>query len=197
MKTNYLKRAMSVCMLVCAVCFLTSGKIVKPQTLTQKYYYDNSREDVPNAPTRTVCKPDESGKYLVPHLKYFFTYDESGRVVKKETHRWDKRSKSWKQSNILNIAYKESCVTVDYAVWNIKEGTYASNKERAIYTLQNEDVVSYAYFKQSRSDEEWVLVADIPEIKQEILLIADMFKLKIDPLTIMNDSLLAECESIK
>ena len=192
MKTNYLKKAVNVFMLVCVMCFVASVNNVKSQTLTQKYYYDSSRELSPNAPTRTICKPDESGKYLVPHMKYFFTFDESGRVVKKEAHRWNKNSKSWEQSYMLNISHEESCMTLDYATWNKEEAVYASNKERAVYTMQNEEVVSYAYFKQSQNDEEWILVANMPEIQQNILFIADMVKLQIDPLSIMSGNLLAE-----
>jgi hypothetical protein len=191
MKTNYFKKAVNVCMLVCAMCFVASVNNVKSQTLAQKYYYDSNRELTLNAPTRTICKPDESGKYLVPHLKYFFTYDESGRVVKKEAHRWNSGSKSWEQSYILNISHEEACMTLDYAKWDKEELAYASNKERAVYTMQNEEVVSYAYFKQIQNDEEWILVADIPEIQQNILFIADMVKLQIDPLSIMNGKLLA------
>ena len=192
MKTNNFKKAVNVCMLVCAMCFVASLNNVKSQTLSQKYYYDSSRELTPNAPARTICKPDESGKYLVPHLKYFFTYDDEGRVVKKEAHRWNKGSKSWTQSYILNISYEESCMTFDYAKWDKDELAYASNKERAVYTMQNEDVVSYAYFKLSQNEEEWILVADIPEIQQNVMFIADMVKMQIDPLFIMNGDLLAE-----
>ena len=192
MKTNYLKKAVNVCMLVCVMCFAASVNNVKSQTLTQKYYYDSGRESSINAPTRTICKPDETGKYLVPHLKYFFTYDETGRVIKKEAHRWDSDSKSWKQSYLQNISYEETCITFDYAVWNKEEGAYASNKEKAIYTLHNEDIISYACYKQSKNDEEWVLVADIPEVHQRVLLIADMLKMQFNLLSIMNDKLLAE-----
>jgi hypothetical protein len=191
MKTNNFKKAVNVCMLVCAMCFVASVNNVKSQT-TERFYYDSNRELTPNAPTRTICKLDESGKYLIPQLKYFFTYDAEGRVVKKEAHRWNKNSKSWTQSYVLNISYEESCMTLDYAKWNKEDEVYASNKERAVYTMLNEDVVSYAYFKQSQNEEEWILVADIPEIQQNIMFIADMVKLQNDPLSIMNGNLLAE-----
>ena len=192
MKTNYLKKAVNVCMLVCVMCFVAPVNNVK----SQEYYYDSAREGS-LMPTRTICKLDESGKYLVPHLKYFFTYDEDGRVVTKEAHRWNNDSKSWTQSYMLNFSYEESGIELDYAAWSNKEDAYTLNKEKAIYTLYNENVVSYACFKQNQSDEEWVLVADIPEVRQEILLIADMFKLQIDPMNVMSDNLLAECEPIK
>ena len=196
MKTNYLKKAMNVCMLVCVMCFVASVNNVKSQTLTQKFYYDSSRETALK-PTQTICKPDESGKYLVPHLKYYFSYDEAGRVVKKEAHRWNLESKSWNQSYVLNISYEKSCITVDYAAWNKKAKIYASNMERAIYTMHNEELVSYACFKHNHNNEEWVLVADIPEIQQEILLIADMYELQVDPLLILKGNLFAEKKSIK
>jgi len=191
MKTNKLKKAVNVCMLVCVMCFVASVNNVKSQT-TDGFYYDSNRELAPNAPTRTICKLDESGKYLVPHLKYFFTFDDEGRVVKKEAHRWNKDSKSWTQSYILNISYEESCMTLDYATWNKEDLAYASNKERAVYTMQNEDVVSYAYFKLSQNEEEWILVADIPEIQQNVMFIADMVKMQIDQLSIMSGNLLAD-----
>jgi len=191
MKTNNFKKAVNVCMLVCAMCFVASVNNVKSQT-TDGFYYDSNRELTPNAPTRTICKLDESGKYLIPQLKYFFTYDAEGRVVKKEAYRWNKDSKSWAQSYMLNISYEEACMTLDYAKWDKDELAYASNKERAVYTMQNEDVVSYAYFKLSQNEEEWILVADIPEIQQNIMFIADMVKLQIDPLSIMSGNLLAD-----
>ena len=196
MKTNYFKKAINVFMLVCAMCFLASVNNVKSQT-TERFYYDSNRELSPNAPTRTICKLDESGKYLIPQLKYFFTYDDEGRLVKKEAHRWNKDSKSWEQNYMLNISYEESCMTFDYATWNNKEDKYALNKERSVYTLYNEDVISYASYKQSQHDDDWVLIAEITEVGKKVLLIADMFKLQIDPLYIMNGNLLAEREPIK
>ena len=191
MKANSLRKSVNVCLFVCVMCFAASVNNAKAQTLTQKYYYDSSRETVLK-PVQTIYKPDESKKYLVPHLKYSFTYDEAGRVVKKEAHRWNTGSQSWKQSHVLHIAYEETCITIDYATWNKKGGDYASNKERAVYTLHNEELISYACFKQVQNSEEWMLVADISEIQQEILLIADMYQLQIDPLLILKSNLLAE-----
>ena len=196
MKTNDLKKAMNVCMLVCVMCFTASVNNSKAQTFTHKYYYDSSKESALK-PTRTICKPDESGKYLVPHLKYFFTYDETGRVVKKEAHRWNKDTRSWIPGYEIKTSYEESCTTVIYAAWSDKEEDYVLNKEKAVYIMQFDEVVSYACYKQNKDNDTWDLVADIPEIKREMLLIADVNKLQIDPLTIMNRNLLAVIEPVK
>ena len=193
MKTNFLKRAINVCMLVCAVCFLTSGTVVKSQTFTENYYYDCIRDADLKQPTRTVCKLDESGKYLVPHVKYFFTYDNEGRVIKKEAHRWDKNSKSWKQKYILNIAYEEFAITMDYAAWDVNKVMYAKNKEKAIYSLEDGDIISYACYKQQNNNEEWMLVAETPEIQKDYLLIAEMPELQLNQLSLLiKNRLLAE-----
>jgi len=179
MKTNFLKRAVNVCMLVCAVCLLTSGNVVKSQTFTGEYYYDCIRDADFSKPTQTVCKPDESGKYLVPHVKYFFTYDNEGRVIKKEAHLWDKKTKSWKQNYEMNVEYEDSYITLNYAVWDKKEKTYSLKKEKAIYTMRNDEIISYACYKNGSSEEEWLLVVNIPEFYT-------------DPLFILSNYLLAE-----
>ena len=183
MKTNFLKRAINVCMLVCAVCVLTSGNVLKSQTFTGEYYYDCIRDADFNEPTQTICKLDESGKYLVPHLKYFFTYDNEGRVIKKEAQRWDNKSKSWKESYEMNVEYEENYITLNYAVWDNKEETYSLKKERAIYTMRDNELISYACYKQGSGEKQWLLIATIHEMQM-------------DPLFILKNYLLAETKLI-
>jgi len=191
MKTNFLKKAMSVCMLVCTMSFVAPVNNANSQTLKSKYYYDSSRDEA--NPTRMICVPDESGKYLVPHLKYYFTYNENGQVATKEVHKWNKASKSWEQKYIMNIAYEESAITMDYAAWDGNKAMYAINKEKAVYNLENGDVISYACYKQENNNEEWMLVAETPEIQKDYLLIADMPELQQNQLLLLiKERLLAE-----
>ncbi|MDR2920200.1 MAG: DUF3836 domain-containing protein [Tannerella sp.] len=164
MKTKSIRKSISVCMFVCIICLAAVTNPLKAQTSTPGYYYDHGREVVLK-PTQTICKLDDSGKYLVPHLKYFFTYDENERVKTKEAYRWDIGSQSWTESFRMNYIYTDGFTTIDYAEWNMENKTYSLKMEKAVYTLHDGIVVSYAYFKRSATDKDWQLLTSLYELQ--------------------------------
>ena len=160
MKTKSIRKSMSVCLFVCIVCLAVVINPAKAQTSVSKYYYDHGRE-ITLKPTQTICKLDDSGKYLVPHLKYFFTYDENQRIKTKEAHRWDIGSQSWIESFRMNYEYTDTFTTTDYAEWSMESKVYNLNMEKAVYTFHDGIVVSYAYFKRSAMDKDWQLFTSL------------------------------------
>lgn len=175
MKTNILNKTTNVFAIACIIFLSATVNQVNAQELKSKYYYDH--KDMPLAPSRTICKTDESGKNLELYAKYFFTYDDEGRVTEKVMHHWNKYSKSWKPVSIWQIKYGITNITVDYAAWNKKEKTYTLNKEKAIYQLNEGKVASYMNLKQNSKNDEWIVMKNnsksginLPESIEEYLL---------------------------
>lgn len=163
METKSVKRTMNVCMIVCIMC-LAAVHFMSAQTSVPNYYYDHGR-DVVLKPTQTICKLDDSGKYLVPHLKYFFTYDDEQRVITKEAHRWNADLQSWIPSFMLAFTYGDSFTTIDYASWDKQEKSYILYTEKAVYQMEDDAIVSYAYFKRDTIGENWMLVENLQDLQ--------------------------------
>jgi hypothetical protein len=53
---------------------------------------------------------------------------------------------------------------VEYARWNGYRGIYDAYTERAVYTLNNETVAFYSYYKKESPAKEWRTVAQLTEI---------------------------------
>lgn len=83
--------------------------------------------------SRIVYKKVEDGKFLQNHLKYNFTYDAEGRMVRKETLKWDETEKAFEHFCCLNYHYTEAGTEVEYALWDNKTNAYSNVKEKTVY----------------------------------------------------------------
>jgi hypothetical protein len=158
MKTNQYKRnLLTVAFLLC----LSLSSFSKDKQTP--FYYDNPgvKELMP---VQMISIADKSGTYLTPHLKYVFTYDEYNRVVKKEAYSWNRYSGSWEGSFQLNFTYSTHGMMVEYARWNGHKDSYDASTERAIYTLNNEAVAFYSYYKKESPDNDWRMVSQLTQI---------------------------------
>ena len=63
--------------------------------LNNKYAYNYAVDDNNQVTSEMVYKAD--GKYLEHHLKYDYTYDEAGRVVRKEAYKWNATEQAYER----------------------------------------------------------------------------------------------------
>ncbi|MDR3141279.1 MAG: DUF3836 domain-containing protein [Tannerellaceae bacterium] len=156
-KNHYKKNLLTVAFLLC----LSLNSFSKEkQTL---FYYSNlGAQELMRIQTISIA--DKPGTYLTPHLKYVFTYDEYNRVVKKEAYGWNLYAGSWECSSQLNFTYSTHTITIEYARWNHYRNIYDAYTERAVYTLNNESIDFYSYYKKEKPADDWKTVAQLTEI---------------------------------
>ncbi|MCD8032421.1 MAG: DUF3836 domain-containing protein [Bacteroides sp.] len=108
--------------------------------------------------TQIVYKTDATGKYLIPHLKYNFSYDEQNRVEQKEVSRWNSNSGMWINQHILSFLYEKDTYSIVSADWNAEEKVYHPISLKAIYTLDSENrTCRYESFRIDKDTQEWEL----------------------------------------
>lgn len=101
----------------------------------------------------------ESGKYLLKHLKYNFTYDAQGRISQKEVLKWNADSQNFEKQYVLNFTYSEREVTIEYLGWNAKSQDYSKAKEKAVYQISEENnVLNYLSYEWSTKENDWSLI---------------------------------------
>lgn len=88
----------------------------------------------------------ENGKFLQNHLKYNFTYDAQGRMIRKEALKWNEVEQAFEHFYCLNCNYTEAGTDVEYALWDNKTNAYSDVKEKAVY-LKTGDGIDYLSYK--------------------------------------------------
>jgi hypothetical protein len=122
-----------------------------------KFFNDNDGAKA-MAQSQTICIFDENTGYLSPNVKYFFSYDENGRVIEKKVHHWDKNKNAWVHSYLLKYTYQDDAVTIDFAAWNKRKGKYNDISERAIYKVDANMLTACNFFrKETVVDSSWNL----------------------------------------
>lgn len=103
----------------------------------------------------------QNQKYLQPHLKYNYTYDEQNRLIQKEVLKWNKQVQKYDKDRCLTITYDTDETAVEYAFWNAGTNAYSNIKEKAVYrgneTGMAENYQSYAWNERQN---EWDLVVE-------------------------------------
>lgn len=103
----------------------------------------------------------QNQKYLQPHLKYNYTYDEQNRLIQKEVLKWNKQVQKYDKDRCLTITYDTDETAVEYAFWNAGTNAYSNIKEKAAYrgneTGMAENYQSYAWNERQN---EWDLVVE-------------------------------------
>ena len=103
----------------------------------------------------------QNQKYLQPHLKYNYTYDEQNRLIQKEVLKWNKQAQKYDKDRCLTITYGTDETAVEYASWNAKTNAYSNIKEKAVYRENAmgmaENYQSYAWNERQN---EWNLVVE-------------------------------------
>ncbi len=72
-----------------------------------------------------------------PTAKFEYAYDASGRLVKKEAFKRDRRNSAWEPGYCFVYTYNRgvsgNTQTVTFATWNKKTGQYDSPADKAVY----------------------------------------------------------------
>ena len=109
-------------------------------------YYSNETVVNHTVVAKTVYVNDGQ---LRNHLKYNYKYDESSRVISKETLRWNEDAQSWKPAYKMNYSYTEGTMTVELFAWNTKSSSYNLPKQKSTYEVdaanQPMSQVTYAW----------------------------------------------------
>jgi len=122
-----------------------------------KFYYDNGGAKM-MAESQTVCVSGENDLYLTPKIKYYFRYDESGRVTEKKALRWDAVKKGWSDDYLLRFTYKKESVAIELALWNESKGRYDDFSQRTIIEVDVNMLTAVSHYrKDSNKEHNWVL----------------------------------------
>lgn len=91
----------------------------------------NCEEKNGQVTTEYVYRVD--GQYLRQHLKYDFTYDAEGRVIRKEAQRWNDASDGYVPYYCLEMSYSDIVTEVEYALWDKAAGCYSAMRSKVVY----------------------------------------------------------------
>lgn len=169
MKKNFFKKMMYVFVLLfffLSVTFAQRGK-----QLPVFYYSNTGAKSLETV--QTVCIADKKGKYLTPHLKYYFTYDSENRVIKKEAFRWNPHNRKWVCHFHLRFSYPGDILTVEYARWNPGSSEYYPYTEKAVYRIEDNRFSAYRFYTKEEGNDNWQLVTNMDKIPSEMLWLGD------------------------
>ncbi len=165
MKKLNFKRTGLLTLVFGVVCFSGLAQNSKQKTDRLAPFYSDCTGVKGLCQTQTICKPDETGKYLRLHRKYSFTYDKLKRVISKEAGKWDTDSEKWIPDYKQTFVYKDNQMEIYYSKWNKQKKSYDPAKEKAIYTTCDSGITAYANYKKAPSSEEWTLVTNMPNLQ--------------------------------
>ncbi len=99
---------------------------------------------------------------LQQHMKYNYSYDIDGRVIEKESLKWNKENQEWTPYYINTFSYRETSFVIDFAVWNPKDKVYNQQKARNVYQMNEEsNPVSCAQYIWKGDSETWNFINKI------------------------------------
>ena len=153
MKTNYLKKCIFAGLVLTVFVGICSAK---GKTDASKYYYD-CKGAKGLAESQTVCVWDENNSYLLPHVKYLFEYDASGRVIEKKGLIWDSTKRDWVNSKLYQFTYTNLTVVSEFARWNKQKGCYDEFSERMVYNVEADMLTSCSFYRRDSLTENWNL----------------------------------------
>lgn len=153
MNTNLIKK--TTCILLLLIVFVSFSKA--RENVKHPCYVYNNQGAKELAETQIICQLSESGKYLAPHLKYHFLYDDKNRIVKKEAFRWNTYKLIWEKSFLLIFTYQSGMLTTEYKRWDRRKKAYRPCMEKAIYHVNKNQFASYSYYTRNSSTDEWIL----------------------------------------
>ena len=111
------------------------------------------------------------GRLLKQHLKYNFTYDVQGRILRKEARRWDATAQDYRPGFCLDMTYVGDEKEVTYALWDEQTGSYSDLHTRAVYLTDGEHVTYQAY-EWDGDERSWILQQSMHTGGVEVQLLA-------------------------
>lgn len=93
---------------------------------------------------------------LYRHMKYNYSYDDQGRMVTKETFKWDDGRNEWTPYCKLDYTYTHDKIVLELCKWNNKKNEYNHPKERNVYELNEENLpVASINYKWDLHSKDW------------------------------------------
>lgn len=114
-----------------AVAVLFAGVITAS---AQNDYYTNIDMDGQTVTGRTVYKYDG---YLMPHLKYNYTYDDQNRMSSRTAYLWLDVMNKWIPYYRIDYSYTNGMVNMKYGVWDRRTNDFDKFKEENSYKATN------------------------------------------------------------
>ena len=153
MKTNLFRKSLCVCLLLSS---LVSFNFAGDKENLPIFCYNNlGAKEL--AESQVVSIFDESGKYIIPRLKYLFIYDNNNRVVKKETLRWNVVENVWINSYCLTFTFDDDSMITEYTKWNKNNMNYDECTEKIVYKSNANMFASCSYYKRNSPVSDWRL----------------------------------------
>ena len=142
-------------MLITAALLFASMLNMTAQT-SEKYFVNNNVMTNGNVTTVHTCEIVLDT--LSQKLKTVYDYDLQGRVTKRELMKWNERKQQWVNLKRWTYSYDENRTSIDFAVWNRREGCYNPVRDRKVYDFISEKVICVNDYKRNEKRDELQLM---------------------------------------
>jgi hypothetical protein len=154
MKANLLKSVVLVALLI--------GSVFGSTLSAKDVFVTNEEVKNEQVVSKTIYRLDG---YLYRHVKYDFTYDESGCLSTKLVSKWNEEKESWTPDYRIDFTYNNGEVVMELAKWNAKESTYNPTTEKTIYAFNgNNEVMTCLNTKWNDSVKKWDIKSQLNNI---------------------------------
>lgn len=109
------------------------------QSTDSQYFYN---ADIEDGIVKTMYVYNYNGEGLTPKLACHYTYDLQGRLIEKEVCRWDMWTKEYCPDYKMELNYHLNGYDLTRSDWNKKEQDWTPSKDKAIYHIENEQLLS-------------------------------------------------------
>jgi len=117
---------------------------------SQSFVYDKSKDK------ETVFLFDSVSCVLTPHLKYEFSYNETGFLKTKKAYRWNVATQKWIPSYLFTITIIGENQIQEFGRWNNQKNDFSLRKQKAIYHKEaGKDVSNYISFSWNDKNDKW------------------------------------------
>lgn len=110
--------------------------------------------------SKDVCKLDKMSGLYNQHLSYTYTYMDNGMLESRKTLRWNSVTRGWENEAVIIYNYDEllNSITLEYAEWNKSGGKFDEPKEKAVYhIMDNKLVSSYTAYEKELFEMNWTI----------------------------------------
>nr|WP_291580746.1 DUF3836 domain-containing protein [Bacteroides sp.] len=155
-----------------ATVILSAVMVMATSVASVSNFAYNSEINNGKVESQTVYEVQDQ-KYLQPHLKYNYTYDEQNRLIQKEVLKWNKQTLKYEKDRCLTITYAVDETAVEYASWNTGTNAYSTIKEKAIYRENEMGIAeNYQSYSWNERQNKWSLVVEHATLGWEEALLA-------------------------
>ena len=133
-------------MLMTAALLFASMLNMTAQTSEKYFVYNNL---MTNGDVATVHTCETVLDTLSQKLKTVFDFDLQGRVTKREVMKWNERKQQWVNLKRWTYSYDGDRTSIDFAVWNKRNGCYNPVRDRKVYDFISDQVICVNDYKRN------------------------------------------------